>query len=137
MKKDKVKKEISTPLKNNDGMVASHIKPLFMWGTANLEAKLMEKLVLLGMLHIRAFGTGKDLLMGKDYSNIIDQPHIKLIVSYEQECEDMFKVLERSGKATYLKEDDEQNYENDIYAHSNIYGRWRFDREAKKRKNQE
>ena len=61
MKKDKVKKEISTPLKNNKGMVSPHLKP-FAFGTANLEAKLMEKLVLLGMLHIRAFGTGKDLL---------------------------------------------------------------------------
>ena len=133
MNKSKIKKEISIPLKDNTGMVASNIKP-FKWGTANVEAKLMEKLVLLGMLHIRAFGTGKDLLMGKDYSNIIDQPQIKLIVSYEQECEYMFKVLEKSGKAIQLKEDEEQNYDNDIYAHTESYGRWRFVNKKKKRK---
>ena len=130
--KDKIKKEISIPLKNNNGMVSSHIKP-FSLGTANVEAKLIEKLCLLGMLHIRVFGSGKHLMMGKDFSHIIDKPLVAEIIRLEEECDYMFRLLEKIGKATYLKDDEEHNYDNDIYAHTETFGKWHFHKKKSKR----
>lgn len=128
----KVKKEISIPLKNNNGMVSAHIKP-FQLGTANIESKLMEKLALLGMLHIRVFGNAKHLMMGKDFSHIIEKPFVTEIITLEKECNYMFRLLEKIGKATYIKDDKEYNYDNDIYAHTETIGKWHFHKKKVKR----
>ena len=155
---NKVKKLITQRLENPQGLVSSLIKP-FRRGTANIEAKLMEKIALCNMMYLRAFGTSKDLLTGKTNSHLIDNPdprvknidtsdwtdqdwinytkdwnyYVSNIIELERECEYMFKVLEKSNIVKQIDEREIFNYDNDTYAHTETYGRWRFTKKALKR----
>jgi len=130
MDEKKLKKQIASKIKRGVGMVSQSIKPKHEEGGANIEAKLMEKIALLAMVYIRAFGNAQNMLMGKDYTNLIDNPkpemknldsrgwtgddwieytkgwniYIKNIITLEKECEYMFSLLEKLGKVTHLAE---------------------------------
>ena len=130
MDKKKLQKQIASKLPKDAGIVSQRIKPKHEDGGANIEAKLMEKIVLLNYFYLRLFGHSKDLLMGKDYTKLIDNPKpeiknidtrdfteddwaeyterwnsgIKEIITLEKECEYMFSLLEKLGKVTYLAE---------------------------------
>lgn len=130
MDKKKLQKQIASKLPKGEGIVSPRIKPKHEDGGANIQAKLMEKIVLLNMFYLRVFGHSKDLLMGKDYTELIDNPKPEIknidtrdfteddwtaykeqwnwgidhIITLEKECEYMFSLLEKLGKVTYLAE---------------------------------
>ena len=130
MDKKKLQKQIASKLPKDAGIVSSRVKPKHEEGGANIQAKLMEKIVLLNYFYLRLFGQSKDLLMGKDYTELIDNPKpeiknidtrdfteddwteytdrwnsgLKEIITLEKECEYMFSLLEKLGKVTYLAE---------------------------------
>lgn len=130
MDKKKLQKEIASKLPKDAGIVSPELKPKHEEGGANIRAKLREKIVLLNLFYVRLFGQSKDLLMGKDYTKLIDNPKpeiknidtrdfteddwtryteqwnfgIKEIITLEKECEYMFSLLEKLGKVTYLAE---------------------------------
>jgi hypothetical protein len=130
MDKKKLQKQIASKLPKDAGIVSQRIKPKHEDGGANIEAKLMEKIVLLNYFYLRLFGHSKDLLMGKDYTKLIDNPKpeiknidtrdfteddwaeyterwnsgIKEIITLEKECEYILSLLEKLGNVTYLAE---------------------------------
>jgi hypothetical protein len=126
-KNQSIKKQISQRLNSPQGLVSSQCKP-FVEGTANIEHKLIEKIALLGILYIREFGNAKLMLTGKT-KEIENQD----IVRVEEECEYMFKILQKSNKVEYIDECEFFNYDNDICAHVETYGRWRFVKKESKR----
>ena len=128
MDKKKLQRQIAAKLPKNAGIVSPELKPKHQEGGANIEAKLMEKLCILRMFYMRAFGNGKDCLTGKDYTKLIDNPpvlrlekgvkwteedevnyiknwnyYITNIIELEEECEYMFSLLEKLGRVTYLE----------------------------------
>ena len=130
MDKKKLQGQIAAKLPKDAGIVSPALKPKHEEGGANIRAKLMEKIVLLNMFYLRIFGQSKDLLMGKDYTKLIDNPkpeiknidtrdftedewteytkqwnfYITNIIELEEECEYMFSLLEKLGQVTYLAE---------------------------------
>ena len=59
--------------------------------------------------------------------------YVSNIIELERECEYMFKVLEKSNIVKQIDEREIFNYDNDTYAHTETYGRWRFTKKALKR----
>lgn len=154
---ERLKRYITSKYSKEQGMVSPQIKP-YKAGTANIEAKLMEKIWLCSAMYLRVFGTAENLLTGKTYSHLIDNPdpglanidstdwtqedwarytknwnyYISNIIELEKECETMSKLLEKTVNAKRLESADEVEGDN---SHAEILGRWHFDRKSKQRKN--
>lgn len=153
---ERLKRYITSGYNKRQGMVSHQIKP-YKAGTANIEAKLMEKIWLCSAMYLRVFGTAKNLLTGKTYDHLIDNPdpslanidstdwsredwkrytkdwnyYIGNIIELEKECEIMSKLLEKTVNAKQLESTDEVE-EN---SQAEILGRWHFDSKNKQRKN--
>lgn len=153
----RLKKYITSRYTKRHGMVSPRIKP-YHAGTANIEAKLMEKMALCGTMYLRVFGTAKNLLTGKTYDHLIDKPnpslanidstdwtqedwtsytknwnyYISNIIELEKECETMLQLLEKTKRTKEIKTPIEPQ---DEYGNTETLGRWHYDSKHKQRKN--
>jgi hypothetical protein len=139
-----IKKRVLNPKWDRSGHMVSPTMLSYDPGTMNLAGKLVARAGILAMFHMRAFGNTHDLIIGKDFSNLIDNPderhtdnvkqwndYISFIIRVEEECDYILRLMESVGKARIIPEG--QGAEEDIYAHTETLGRWHFD--AKKKAN--
>ena len=140
--KDINKKQVFNTEWNNQGhFVAPGLLPNEP-GTMNLAGKVIANAGILAMFHMRLFGNCHDLVMGRDFTKLIDNPgpgyedkvdtwndFVNFIIEKERDCEYMLELMERVGKARRIPEG--TGADEDIYAHTETLGRWHFDAKTK------
>lgn len=147
MDKNKKKRIFDPKWDNKNKMVAQIMMPM-EGGTMNLAGKLIERAGLLALFHMNLFGNTHNLVMGVDFTPMIDNPqhgkdveswnkYLNYIIEKEAECEYILQLMEKNGDAKIIDEDEDRNYDKDIFAHTETIGRWRFNTAEKKRKNLE
>jgi len=137
------KKQIYDPNWDNRNKMVAHNMLSNQPGTMNLGGKLVENAGILAMFHMNLFGNTHNLVMGVDFTPMLDNPqrgkdledwnkYLNFIIEKEAECEYILQMMEKSGNAKLIESPDQ--YEEDIHAHTETLGRWHFHAKAKKSK---
>jgi hypothetical protein len=137
-----IKKRVLNPNWSKSGHMVSPTMLSYNPGTMNLPGKLVARAGILAMFHMRAFGNTYDLITGKDFSSLIDNPderhadcvdrwndYIKFIIQAEEECDYILRLMESTGNARIIPEG--IGADSDLYAHTETLGRWHFDSKHK------